>query len=233
MLALFDVDGTLLSTHGAGTRSMRDAAHELFGDQFTFDGVEVAGRIDPLIWADLCAANGIGDPDAHHDRFRSTYARHLAKRLEQHATVEILPGVPELLEALRRIEHITLGVLTGNYPETGRLKMQTGGLDPSRFAVTAWGSDGASRQELPAVAMAGYRALRGRPIDPRQVVIVGDTPHDIDCARAHGCRVLAVGTGPYPTAALLDRGADLVVDDLTATAAIVDWILEPAHRATA
>ncbi len=233
MLVLFDIDGTLLATQGAGTSSMRDAARELFGDQFTFDGVEVAGRIDPLIWADLCAVNGIGDPDAQHDRFRSTYARHLAERLERRATVDILPGVPELLDALQRIDHLTLGVLTGNYPETGRLKMQTCGLDPSRFAVAVWGSDGASRRELPAVAMAGYRELRGRSIDPGQVVIVGDTPHDIDCARAHGCRVLAVGTGPYPTAALLDRGADLVVDDLTATAAIVEWILEPAQRATA
>ena len=226
MLVLFDIDGTLLLTQRAGTRSMHDAARELFGEQFTFDGVEVAGRTDPVIWADVARANGIDDPDAHHDRFRETYARHLARRLEAEPTVRALPGVVALLEALRAVADVTLGLLTGNYPETGLLKIRAAGLDPAWFPVAAWGSDGAGRRDLPPRAMARYEALRGRALEPGQVVVVGDTPHDVDCARASGCRSLAVATGFCDADALVASGADLVVSDLSSTDSMVKWILD-------
>ena len=226
MLILFDIDGTLLLTQRAGTRSMCAAAREMFGDAFTFDGVDIAGRIDPLIWADVARANGIDEPEAHHDRFRATYVEHLARWLAADNTVLLLPGVVELLEALRGVEAVTLGLLTGNYPETGLLKIEAAGLDAAIFPVTAWGCDGRSRRDLPAVAMARHRDLTGVEVRPEGVVIIGDTPHDVDCARAHGCRALAVATGPYSRETLRDAGPDLLVDDLSGTGAIVDWIMQ-------
>ncbi|MHC4130304.1 MAG: HAD family hydrolase [Planctomycetota bacterium] len=226
MLVLFDIDGTLLLSQGAGTRSMLAAARELFGDHVTLDGVEIAGCMDPLIWNELARVNGLPDAGANHDRFRQTYHRHLSARLAAGHRVELLPGVRELLDGLGAIDGVTLGLLTGNYPETGRLKIQAAGLDPDLFAVAAWGSDGQSRSDLPALAMTLYRQRMGRPVDPQNVVVVGDTPHDVACARAHGCRCLAVATGTYSREKLAGCESDLLLDDLTETDAILDWIVQ-------
>ena len=93
------------------------------------------------------------------------------------------------------------------------------------FPVTAWGSDGKTRRELPPLAMSRHEALTGSVLDPQQVVIIGDTPHDVDCARASGCRSLAVATGRYGADDLAASGADLVVEDLSRTESLVKWIL--------
>ena len=229
MLVLFDIDGTLLLSQHAGVNGMHDATRALYGEKFTFDGVEVAGRIDPQIWHDLALANGIDDPAAHHDRFRACYAEHLARRLEKNNTVEVLPGVAPLLEELGVIDGLTLGLLTGNYPETGRLKIEAAGLDPEIFEVAAWGCDGRTRHDLPAVAIDRHATNSGIRLAPDQVVIIGDTPHDVACARAHGCWVLAVATGPTPRETLAASEPDLMVDDLSTTPEIVSWILNPSR----
>lgn len=229
MLILFDIDGTLLVTQRAGTQSMLAAARELFGDHFTFDGVAVGGRLDPLIWADVARANGIEDPAAHHDRFRATYLRHFQERLARDPTVTALPGVTELIEALLQEPDTCLGLLTGNYPETGRMKIEAAGLDLDSFAVAVWGVDGAHRRELPVVAMERYATHTGRTIEPRDVVIIGDTLHDIDCARANGCRSLAVATGVCTAAELAAQEPDLLVADLSDTPSILAWVLKPVE----
>ena len=146
MLILFDLDGTLLLTQHVGAQCMHDATRELYGEAFTFDGVEIAGRIDPQIWREVALANGIEDPDAEHERFRATYAAHLARRLERDNTATLLPGVAQLVEALGSINGLTRGLLTGNYPETGRLKIEAAGLDPGVFEIAVWGCDGPSRR---------------------------------------------------------------------------------------
>ena len=229
MLILFDIDGTLLVTERAGTQSMLAAARELFGDHFTFDGVAVGGRLDPLIWADVARANGIEDPAAHHDRFRASYLRHFQERLAHNPTVTPLPGVTQLIEALLQETDACLGLLTGNYPETGRLKIEAAGLDLDSFAVAVWGVDGAHRRELPLVAMAQYTTHTGQTIEPHDVVIIGDTLHDIDCARANGCRSLAVATGVCTADELAAHEPDLLVDDLLDTSSILAWILKPVE----
>lgn len=226
MLVLFDIDGTLLVTEQAGTLSMHAAARSLFGESLSFDGVEVAGRIDPLIWADMARANGIEDHAAHHDRFRAEYARTLARRLAERNTVRLLPGVRELIDALAGVDHVTLGLLTGNYQETGRLKIEAAGLDARAFTVTAWGSDAGSRRDLLPRALARYAARTGRVAEPDRVVVIGDTPHDVDCAQAHGCRSLAVATGPFTRETLAECEPDLIVDDLSRTDNLVAWICE-------
>jgi phosphoglycolate phosphatase-like HAD superfamily hydrolase len=226
-LILFDIDGTLLTAGGAGRAAMVDAGRELFGDVFTLDGVEIAGRLDPLIYADAAALCGVDDGAAHHDRFRAVYRAHLERRLAT-SDVRALPGTADLVGALRRAETVSLGLLTGNYPETGRLKLTAAGLDESVFAVNAFGSDGGHRRDLPLVAIRRYAERHGRPIEPQHVVVIGDTAHDVDCAGANGCRCIGVGTGLTPTDELRGLGADLAVDDLSDTEALVAWIAEGA-----
>jgi len=224
MLILFDIDGTLLLTQCAGMKAMHIAAQELFGSHVNFEGIEFAGRLDPLIWADLARKHDI-DP-AEHDRFRDAYARRLAQLFEEEPTSWLLPGVSTLVGDLRSRPEITLGLLTGNYPETGRLKIRTAGLDPAFFTVAAWGTDGPDRRDLPPVAMKHYAALHGREIEAERVVVIGDTVHDVRCAKAHGCRSLAVGTGPTSDLSVLAAaGADLAVKDLSDTSAVLEWML--------
>lgn len=224
MLVLFDIDGTLLTSQRAGTRSMQSAAREMLGEGISLETIKIAGRIDPLIWADIAVANGIEDPAARLEEFRTVYIRHLAQRLAEHQTVTPLPGVAPLLEQLSRIEGLALGLLTGNFPETGRMKLEAAGLDPQTFVVAAWGSDGSSRRDLPAVAISRLADATGRRVAGRDVVVIGDTPHDVDCARYNGCRAIAVSTGPFSRETLGRSEPDLLVEDLTRTGELVGWV---------
>jgi phosphoglycolate phosphatase-like HAD superfamily hydrolase len=225
MLVLFDIDGTLLLTRRAGARAMQEAGRALFGDAFDLARVELAGRLDPLIWADAMRLAGFEPHAEAHARFRARYAQGLARRLSEPGTAYALPGVPALLDALAGTPGVTLGLLTGNYPETGRMKLEAAGLDPARFPVQAWGADGASRRDLPGVALARHAAHRGGALHPRGVVVVGDTPHDVDCARAHGLLAVAVASGPaYAREDLAAHAPDLLLDDLTDVGGFLAWL---------
>lgn len=226
MLVLFDIDGTLLHARGAGVRSMEEVGRRLFDPAFSMRGIEFAGRLDPLIWRDAAAANGIEDADGLEASFREAYAdAYAAAVADGRATATLLPGVAALLEALEAAE-VACGIVTGNYPETGTLKIAGAGLEPSRFTAAAWGSDGRHRRDLPAVAIDRHAARTGRPLDASQVLVIGDTPHDVDCARHAGCRSLAVGTGPSFTRADLEAaGPDHYLEDLADTARILELIL--------
>jgi phosphoglycolate phosphatase-like HAD superfamily hydrolase len=231
MLILFDIDGTLLLSDGAGVRAMTAAGKTVVGPDFTLAGIEVAGRLDPLIWADAAAALGFDGADARHDEFRSVYARLLGEHFRTTGAARALPGVQALVARLRDLEGVTIGLLTGNYPETGRLKLEAAGLDPNAFAVAAWGCDGRSRRDLPHVAITRYRERTGRAIDPANVIIIGDTPHDIDCAKAAACKVIGVATGPsFAAEDLRAHDPDLLVKDLSDTEGLVRWMLGAASR---
>ncbi len=225
MLILFDIDATLLLTDGAGLKAMHAAGQELFGEHFSMNGIEFSGRLDTLIYADLVRLNGIDDGHQHHDRFRETYRLHLERQFREQSTARLLPGVESLVQRLARIDHVTLGLLTGNYPETGRMKIQAAGLDPDLFPIAAWGCEGSCRRDLPPVALSRYAQRFGRPLPPEHTLIIGDTPHDIDCAKAHGCRSLGVATGSFSVDELRDCGADLAVENLAATDDILAWML--------
>ena len=214
MLILFDVDGTLLITRRAGIEAMTAAGRSLFGSAFTMDGVDVAGRLDGLIWADAAARNDVDDHERWHARFREAYAAELDRLLASTHAATLLPGVSRLVNHLGGVDGLTLGLLTGNYPETGRLKLERAGLDPAAFPVQAWGSDGRHRRDLPPLAIRQW--VRHAPASgrPDEVVIIGDTPHDVDCARHHGCRCLAVTTGRYDEAELREAGAEAVLPNL-------------------
>jgi len=230
VLVLFDIDGTLLRTQGAGMAAMTDALSELHPDrEISFDGIGVAGRLDTLIWRDLVAKHELDDSASSHDRFRACYARHLERRLDERpGSTRVMPGVPVLLEELRHAPLFQLGLLTGNYSNTGRLKIRHSGLDPDLFTVNAWAEDGESRRALPPVAMRRYQEHTGRVADPSRTIIIGDTPFDVDCARASGCRVIGVATGDFTSAVLAEHGADLALETLEETAEVLRWLRDGA-----
>ena len=143
--------------------------------------------------------------------------------LNQPGIARALPGVHDLLNTLHPCEGVCTGLLTGNFEPTGCIKLTACGIDPSRFALRVWGDECTrrphTRDELPEIALRRYAQTRGQPIDPGAVWIIGDTPHDVNCARANGCRSLAVATGKYDVATLAAAGADAVAADLSDLAA--------------
>ncbi len=232
MLLLFDIDATMIVTQRSGLKAMLDAGRELYGPAFTLDGIEFAGRLDPLIFSDAFRNHGIPDSEAVQRQFREVYARHLFRRLQEPNVGRALPGVLPLLDALRGRNGLTLGVLTGNFEETGSAKLRACGIDPDRFTVRVWGDDSPHnpprRDHLPPVAFERYRRFAGAHPDPSRTVIIGDTPHDVACAKAHGCKCLGVGTGLHRAEQLLDAGADFALPDLSDTDRCLAWLLDAA-----
>ncbi|MCW5753702.1 MAG: HAD hydrolase-like protein [Phycisphaeraceae bacterium] len=228
MLVLFDIDATLISTSGVGMRCMVEAGRGLFGPGFHADGVAFAGRLDPLIIDDLLRVNGVPGGAREREAMRLAYTDRLMQALRVPGVGRALPGVPSLLAGVERTDGMTMGLLTGNFESTGRLKLSACGIDDSRFKLCVWGDespeDPPSREQLPGVALERYAAATGRRIDPTLAVIIGDTPHDVSCARAHGLRVIGVATGSYSTADLAGAGADRVVSDLSETARVLGWL---------
>ncbi|MCC7388558.1 MAG: HAD hydrolase-like protein [Phycisphaerales bacterium] len=227
MLILFDIDATLLTTKGAGVRAMVDAGKQIHGQSFHSDGIDFAGRLDPLILADLLAANGIPPTADALAAMRRVYAGALARRLADGDTSRPLPGVMALLTRVTAMtDRCTTGLLTGNFAETGSMKLQAAGIDPDGFAIRVWGDDSPhhppARDHLPGVAIQRAGEAWGRPARGDEVVVIGDTPHDIACARAHGCRAIAVATGKFTTDDLAH--ADLTLDTLADTDRVMNWL---------
>ncbi|MBL0927391.1 MAG: HAD hydrolase-like protein [Phycisphaerales bacterium] len=232
-LVLFDIDATLITTSRTGIKAMGVAGRALFGEGFDENRVEYAGRLDPLIIADLLAAHGLPVTAEHTHRFRDLYRHHLQSLLQAHpGSAKPCPGVPELLDRLAREPSVTLGLLTGNFPETGDIKLRASGVDPGRFAIHVWGSDSPhsppARDHLPPVGMTRYRERTGRELPARRVTVIGDTPHDIRCAKVHGCRSIGVATGHFSREELARSGADLAVDTLADTEAVARWLTDHA-----
>ncbi|MDX2131011.1 MAG: HAD hydrolase-like protein [Planctomycetota bacterium] len=229
MLVLFDIDLTLLTTNGAGMRAMVRAGEALFGGGFHAEGIAFAGRLDPLIIADLFRANGVEPAPDDAARFRAAYAAELARAMALPGAARALPGVHDLLGALRARRpgdaRLALGVLTGNFEETGTMKLHAAGIDVGQFDVRAWGDQSVSRppvrSDLVVCGMRSYAAVRGASCDASRVVVVGDTEHDVAAARAHGCRALGVATGRTPAPALAEAGADVVFEDLSDTSRVL------------
>ena len=221
-LLLFDIDGTLLLSGGAGKRALDETFEELFGVAGGFDGIPVAGRTDPLLLNDALARHGMtaaADLRARfHDRYCELLARTILSPLPRKG---LMPGVRELLAGLDGRADLRSALLTGNYARAARIKLEYFGLW-RHFACGAYGDDAASRNELVPVAVDRARACGIDIRSPEQVVVIGDTPLDIGCARAAGARSVAVATGPFDAAELRSHGADRVLPDLADTAGCID-----------
>ena len=219
MLVLFDIDGTLLRSRGVGLRAMKAALESLHpprfdGDAHDLDAIDTAGRLDPLIWRELLEQRGLEPTDAGHEAFRETYGRLMTEMIEAEQPVICLPGADDAVAWTRDHPTLVPALLTGNYPETGRLKVAGAGIDPDHFAFGVWGFEAATRRGLPPIALERATRFLDRPVAPHEAVIIGDTPADIDCARAAGCRVIAVATGRFDEASLAEHSPDALLPDL-------------------
>ena len=232
-LVLFDIDGTLLWTDGAGRRAIHRALVDEMGIAGPIEGFRFDGKTDPQIVRELLAL--AGHPDAEDasrvsvvcDRYVSLLEAELARPAQ---ATRVMPGVPELLAALEPLEtrgQALVGLLTGNLALGAALKLRSAGLEPARFAVGAYGSDSARRVDLPPVAARRAAERTGRRFVGSDVVIVGDTPDDVMCGVPIGARAVAVATGFYDVTALAAAGAARVFADLRDTAAVLDAIFLP------
>ena len=230
MLILFDIDMTLLETNHIGIDCLRDAGRALFTPKFTIEDISFGGSLDPVIIAEMLVKNGIEPTFENIQSMRSGYHKHLVSLSEQTTVARALPGAHDLVFAsATHHSKPTIGLLTGNYEETGRIKIQAAGFDPTMFTVNAWGDSSVHekplRSHLPPVAIENYRKAKAVSIDPQSVIIIGDTIHDVSCAKDNGCRALAVATGHASFAELEAAGADRTINDLTDTEGIMEWIM--------
>ena len=211
-LWLFDIDGTLVDTGGAGMRALQEAAIECFGGEGP--PLDLAGSTDLGVLTGILAHFGRPHGKEEEAFFFSTYLRHLEWQLAHGGfTGRVLPGAAELLEQLAGIPEVTVGLLTGNVADGAAAKMRHYGL-LHHFAFGAYGCDHGDRNLLGPVALERAAIHAGRGFTAEETLVIGDTPKDIACARAMGARCLAVATGKFSAEQLRAGGADMVVQGL-------------------
>ena len=225
-LILFDIDGTLITSRGAGRRAMRTALERVFGAAGGIDQYDLGGRTDTRIVHDVMGALG-WEPARVKDRlddFFEAYLAGLTSEIGDGRHVVTLPGVSLVVDRLAQSADVMLGLVTGNIEEGARIKLLPTGLWP-HFRIGAYGSDHMDRRRLPSLAARRAHALVGHTFAPTDVVVIGDTPHDIDCARAFGAVAIAVSTGQYTRAALLAEHPDHLFDDLADVERVLETVL--------
>jgi phosphoglycolate phosphatase len=225
-LALFDIDGTLLSSGGAGGRAMRRALQDVFGS-WGDPGYRYDGKTDRQIVRDLMRGVGHGDPyiDERMEELFEMYLRELEVEVAHgESPPRPLPGVPQLLDRLEARADVVLGLLTGNIAPGAVVKLRAAGLDPDRFRVNAFGSDHEHRPELPSFAQRRAREVLGRDITPEAMVVIGDTPADVHCGQYAGARTIAVATGRYSVDELREHSPTAVFENLANTEDVLKTI---------
>jgi phosphoglycolate phosphatase-like HAD superfamily hydrolase len=225
---LFDIDGTLVLTGGAGGRAMTRAFEQVFGIGEGLRGIPMPGRTDSWILADAAAAHRIPLDSPDLARFRDVYLIELARELDAphppHLRKAVMPGIRPLLDALHVRDDVYLALLTGNYEEAARLKLEH--FDLWRyFACGAFGDNAPDRNGLLPRAIAQVRVCAGHAFAAADAVVIGDTPLDVACAAAGGARSIAVATGSHGVDELRASGADVVFEDLSDVAAVVRAVL--------
>lgn len=220
-ILLFDIDGTLVLTGGAGKRALNRACEDLIGHRDALDGIPVAGRTDWIILADTLSRVGHQLDRSLFHALRARYLTYLREEIEQpgHGVRGLMPGVRELLDRLHARDDVFLGLLTGNFEEGARIKLEHFDLW-KYFRCGAFGDDAADRNALVPFALTRVRACGLTAATERDVFVIGDTPHDVACALAVGATPVAVATGSYTVAELQASGAGIVLRDLREAAAI-------------
>ena len=227
-LVLFDIDGTLLWSDGAGRSAIRQALVSVMGTAGPIDDFPFAGKTDPQIVRELMTAadhpRAANEIDA--ERVCNKYAELLETELQVPGReLRVYQGVPSLLEELHQRADAAVGLLTGNIEIGAKIKLRAVGIDPDQFCVGAFGSDAQERADLPQIAAQRAEPLFGHVPQGEEVVIIGDTPADVTCGSAIGARAIAVATRPFSVEELQALGPYRVFADLTDTPAVLEAIL--------
>ena len=236
-LFLFDIDGTLVTAGGAGRIAIGRALEAVYGTaapggrsdlRGLIERYDFRGKTDPRIVLDLLQAAGV-DEDTIQDRLAAcfdAYVRELDSLVGDGARVKLMPGIAEVVRTLAIRDDALVGLLTGNIERGARVKLRPTGLWPL-FRVGAFGSDHIDRRALPAVACERARAVAGHAFAFEQVTIIGDTPLDVDCARACGAVAVAVATGFHPPEDLTACEPDLFFADFSDVPAALAALTAP------
>ena len=225
---LFDIDGTLLSSSRAGKAALEQAMVDLHRVPDSMAGISLAGRTDRSIVRDLTQAHGVGGGKPVEDAILEGYLSHLPGQLRQKreaGQASLLPGIEPLLEKLAATPDVAVGLLTGNIRRGAAVKLGFFGIH-GHFSFGGFGDYHLDRDEVAREAWGEVRNRFKEAFDPSQVVVIGDTPLDVRCARAIGARVLAVATGMHTMEQLAACQPDLCLADLQDHQATLQALLE-------
>jgi phosphoglycolate phosphatase len=212
-LILFDIDGTLVMTQGAGRASTKFAMMDVFGTDNGLDTHHFGGKTDWRTIHELLAYSHDEVRD-FMPKYEAAMGHHLERIIGDYDVLSC-PASLDLVHELRRRGSPALGILTGNVSTTAPIKLRAAGFDPAWFPVAAYGSEAMERDDLPALAVERAEKLLNRKIEPQQVAIIGDTPADVACARALGAVAVAVVTGFSSREELAATQPDYLLDDLS------------------
>lgn len=212
-ICLFDIDGTLIDSLGAGMAALHEAFRTEFGIERRDETVSFSGRTDRGINTEYFSRYGIDDTTENWQRFHSTYLRHLLVTLAARAGF-VLPGVASLLESLDGRDDFVVGLLTGNIRDAATAKLDHYGLS-RYFDFGGFGDHHLSRNDVARDALREAQQRVNGQTRLDRVWVIGDTPLDVECARAIGARVIAVATGHHPVEELQATQPDLTLRDLS------------------
>lgn len=226
-LLLFDIDGTLIRSNGAGREVLGLALQEVFGTVGPLDSYHMSGKTDPRIIIDLMGVAGISQ-DEVVVKLPEVYElmAQFGRKIFPQREMKMCIGIPELLAALKDETGVVLGLLTGNAKLTAPLKLAAAGVDSAQFKVGAYGSEALDRNELPAIGIERANQLTGYEFNGYNTVIIGDTPADILCARAGSATAVAVASGWHSEATLRKYRPDHLFENLSETRKVVDVLLQ-------
>ena len=212
-LLLFDIDNTLLYTGGAGVAAMNLAFQEMYGVDDGFRKANFSGRTDLYILSEELRHHGIIDGhDAHLDKLLQRYYGHLRHTLGEREG-HLMPGFPKLLEALSQNERVRIGLATGNFSEAAWMKLDHYGLRQYFSDDGAFGEESLDRSEMVRLGVERF----GDGVAPEDILIIGDTPHDVSAALDNGFVAVGVATGSFTVKQLTESGAQVVFQDFA------DW----------
>ena len=211
-LLLFDIDGTLLTSGGAGERALRLGFRDRFGIDDDLSKVEIAGRTDSGIIRHMLASHRLPETPENIAAFFDGYLHHLAREIPR-TPGRLLPGILPLLEALKPRADIVLALLTGNLARGAEIKLRHYGVW-HYFEFGAYADDHHDRNQLGHFAKARALAHHGVEFPAERIFVLGDTPHDITCARVIGARAIAIATGKFTRPDLTPHAPDFLFDDL-------------------
>ncbi len=213
-ILLWDIDGTLIRSGNAGHRAMNAAALAVFGLQDAFANFDFGGRTDPWVLDLLCQKHGLEAPPVRLEQFYGVYVDSLRRELHNPRALACA-GIRDLLESFHKTPNVAQGLLTGNIVAGARVKLEHFGLW-DYFPFGAFADDSGERNRLGPVALERARRHVGRAdLSPADLIVIGDTPHDIACARACGAYAVATATGGFTYDELAAHGPDLLVRDFS------------------
>ncbi len=218
-LFLFDIDGTIITSGGAGENALRDAVRDRFGKDEDLEGVTIAGNTDSAISRELLSKHGLEATPENIASLLDGYLHNLKERLPKHKG-RVLPGIVRLLDALRNREDCVLALLTGNLAKGAKIKLGHYGVW-DYFKFGAYADDSHDRNQLGHFARTRAKETSGEDFPADRIYVIGDTPKDIECGNAIGAKTVAIATGNYSQAELAAHHPDHLFEDLSDTDAVL------------